>query len=295
MSSASSAAQKLRVGIIGLGRMGSAMAARLARQGHAVSGWTRSGVAPGKARDLGLIASPDSIAVVRASEIILLSLSDDDAVTSVIEELCRGDLAGKIIVDTSTVGPDTLRRQAGAIRRAGGGALDAPISGGPDLVAEGKAGLYIGGDASDVARFMPVAQALSNRIHHVGELGMGAAAKIVNNMMLMGYWETLKEALLVGKTAGLGLEKMLQILKDSPAASGAFLHRLPVILGQSDAVGFSVSGVVKDGALFERTASQYDIAIPAIAAAVASFRAYAATGHDHKDLATMVRAAYEDA
>ena len=295
MSPEPSAAQQLRVGILGLGRMGSAMAARLARQGHAVSGWTRSGIAPGKARDLGLAACPDIAAVAHPSDIILLSLSDDAAVTGVVGQLCRGDLTGKVIVDTSTVAPDTLPRQADAIRQAGGGALDAPISGGPDLVAEGKAGLYIGGDAADVARFMPVAQALSNRIHHVGKLGMGAAAKIVNNMMLMGYWETLREALLVGKSAGLGLEKMLEILKDSPAASGAFLHRLPVLLGQSNAVGFSVSGVVKDGAMFERTAARYGIATPAITAAVASYRAHAAKGHGEEDLATMARAAYDGA
>jgi 3-hydroxyisobutyrate dehydrogenase len=271
------------------------MAARLARQGHEVSGWTRSGVAPGRARDLGLAPGPDIAAVAHVSDIILLSLSDDAAVTGVVGQLCRGGLAGKLVVDTSTVGPDTLPRQADAIRQAGGGALDAPISGGPDLVAEGKAGLYIGGDAADVARFMPVAHALSNRIHHVGRLGMGAAAKIVNNIMLMGYWETLREALLVGKSAGLGLEKMLEILKDSPAASGAFLHRLPVLLGQSDAVGFSVSGVLKDGAMFERTAAGYGIATPAIAAAVASYRAHAAKGHGDEDLATMARAAYHGA
>ncbi len=295
MSTASSSASKPRVGIIGLGRMGAAMAARLSGQGHAVSGWTRSGLAPDKARTLGIAPAADIAAVATAADVILLSLTDDAAVTAVIEELCRGDLAGKVIADTSTVGPDTLRRQADAIRRAGGGALDAPISGGPDLIAEGKAGLYIGGDAAHVARFMPVAEALSNRIHHVGDLGAGAAAKIVNNLMLMGFWETLKEALTLGKRAGLGLDKMLEILKGSPAASGAFLHRMPVVLGQSDAVGFSVSGVVKDGAMFRRTAAQYGVKVPAIEAAFASYSAHLDKGNGEKDLATMVRAAYDDA
>jgi 3-hydroxyisobutyrate dehydrogenase len=173
--------------------------------------------------------------------------------------------------------------------------LDAPVSGGPDLIAEGKAGLYIGGEAEHVARFMPAAQALSNRIHHVGALGAGAAAKIVNNMMLMGFWETLREALLVGKSAGLGLEKMLEILKGSPAASGAFLHRLPVLLGESNAVGFSVSGVVKDGVMFRRTAAQYGVKVPAIEAAFAAYSAHQAKGNGEKDLATMVRAAYDEA
>lgn len=295
MSTAPSPHQKARVGIIGLGRMGSAIAARLAGQGHTVSGWTRSGLSPDKAGTLGIHAAADIAAVASAAEIILLSLTDDAAVTAVIEALCRGDLTGTVIVDTSTVAPDTLRAQAEAIKRAGGGALDAPVSGGPDLIAEGKAGLYIGGDAADVARFMPVAQALSNRIHHVGDVGAGAAAKIVNNMMLMGFWETLREALTLGKRAGLSLDKMLEILKGSPAASGAFLHRLPVLTGESEAVGFSVSGVVKDGVMFRRTAQQYGVAVPAIEAAFAAYSAHAAKGNGEKDLATMVRAAYDDA
>ena len=295
MSIAPSSQQKPRVGLIGLGRMGAAMAARLASQGHAVSGWTRSGLSPDKARALGVAPAADIAAVADDADVILLSLTDDAAVTAVVQALCRGDLTGTVIVDTSTVGPDTLRRQAEAIRRASGGALDAPISGGPDLIAEGKAGLYIGGDAAHVARFMPVAQTLSNRIHHVGDLGAGAAAKIVNNMMLMGFWETLKEALTLGKRAGLDLEKMLEILESSPAASGAFLHRMPVILGQTDVVGFSVSGVVKDGVMFRRTAEQYGVKVPAIEAAFASYQAHQAEGNGEEDLATMVRAAYDAA
>lgn len=295
MTAIESSNAKPSVGVVGLGRMGAAMAARLASQGHAVSGWTRSGLPADKARKLGITARPDIAAVAAAADIILLSLTDDAAVTAVIEELCRSDLASRVIVDTSTVAPDTLRGQADTIAKAGGGALDAPISGGPDLIAEGKAGLYIGGDAAHVARFMPVAQALSNRIHHVGDVGAGAAAKIVNNMMLMGFWETLREALTVGKRAGLGLEKMLEILKGSPAASGAFLHRLPVLLGESDAVGFSVSGVVKDGVMFRRTAQQYGVAVPAIEAAFAAYSAHQAKGNGDKDLATMVRAAYDEA
>lgn len=284
-----------RVGILGLGRMGRAMAARLAGQGFAVAGWTRSGLSPAAAGELGIAACADLAAAAAAADILLLSLSDDAAVIAVAQQLCRGDLGGKLIVDTSTVGPDTLRNQATAIAKAGGGALDAPISGGPDLVAEGKAGLYVGGDAAQVARFMPVAEALSNRIHHVGDLGAGAAAKIVNNMMLMGFWETLKEAVQLGKRAGLDLDRMLEILKGSPAASGAFLHRLPVLRGESDAVGFSVSGVVKDGIMFRRAAEQYGVQVPTIEAAFASYSAHAAKGNGEKDLATMVRAAYHDA
>jgi 3-hydroxyisobutyrate dehydrogenase len=284
-----------RVGILGLGRMGRAMAARLAQCGFEVAGWTRSGIAPDQARAWRIAAHARMDVMVAASDIVLLSLSDDAAVTEIVGQLVRGDLTGKLIVDTSTVSPDTLRRLAGAIGEAGGAALDAPISGGPDLVLAGKAGFYIGGAAADFERFRPVAEAMSNRVHHVGTLGEGAAAKIVNNMLLLGFWGCLKEAVQVGKRAGLSAETMMRFLSGSPAATPLLAQRVPVILGQSDEVGFTISGVVKDGAMFARTAGQYGIAVPAIEAALASYRACEGAGLGDADFAVMIRAAYGEA
>lgn len=295
MTSAQSRGKKPRISVLGLGRMGRAMAARLTGEGFAVAGWTRSGITDDSARDLRLTAYPDIRAAAAVADVILLSLSDDAAVSAVIEELTRCDLAGKLVVDTSTVSPDTLRRLAGAIAKAGGAPLDAPISGGPDMVLAGKAGFYVGGAAEHFERFLPVAQAMSNRIHHVGGLGEGAAAKIVNNMMLLGYWQCLKEAVQVGKRAGLKAEKMMEILSASPAASGAFVHRIPVILSQSDQIGFTVAGVVKDGVLIGRTAQQYGVPVPAMELALTSFQACKDAGHGDADLAVMIRTAYADA
>ena len=127
MNSKQSHSVSPRVGIVGLGRMGRAMAARLAQHGFEVAGWTRSGIAVDLARELRITPYLTIAETVAASDIVLLSLSDDAAVTEIVGQLVRGDLAGKLIVDTSTVSPDTLRRLAGAIGEAGGAALDAPI------------------------------------------------------------------------------------------------------------------------------------------------------------------------
>jgi len=268
------------------------MAARLSAQGCRVNGWTRSGIAPARAAELGLAACADIPALAAASGIVILSLLDDTAVAAMLDALARCDLSGRLIVETSTVAPETLRGREGAIRAAGGAAVDAPVSGGPDLIAEGRAGLYLGGADSDVARFMPVARLLADRIVPVGALGAGAAAKIINNMMLTGFWETLKEALQVGRRQGLSLEAMMEILLDSPAANAALRQRAPVVLGESDAVGFSVAGIVKDISLFVAAAERAGIEAPAIAAALDSFTAHRDSGHGAEDLATMVRAAY---
>lgn len=126
-------------------------------------------------------------------------------------------------------------------------------------------------------------------------MGDGAAAKIVNNMLLMGFWGSLKEAVQVGKRAGLSAETMMTFLAGSPAATPLLAQRVPVILGQSDAVGFTIAGVLKDGALFTRTARHYGVPTPAMEAALASYRACAEAGLGEADFAVMVRRAYRDA
>ena len=284
---------KERIGIVGLGRMGSAIAARLSAENYTVSAWSRSGIASARAAELGIVAHDELSALATSCDIIILSLIDDAAVDAVLAQLTGLDLAGKLLVETSTVSPDTLRGHAEAITKAGGCAIDAPVAGGPGMIAGGTVGLYIGGAAADVERFMPVAKILSNRILHVGGLGDGAAAKIVNNMMLVGYWQSLKESLLVGLEAGLSRETMIAVLSGSPAASGAFKARIPVILGESTDVGFSLAGAVKDARLVAATAAQYGVEIPAMRASLKSFEAALEKGLGETDLANMVRDATE--
>lgn len=286
--------EPIRIGIIGLGRMGRAMATRLASQGLPVTGWSRSGM-PAGLGDSGVAAASDLGSLLDSSDIILLALLDDTAVDAVVGTLETLNLAGKLIVDTSTVSPLTLRAHRPAVEKAGGRLVDAPISGGPEMLLAGKAGFYIGGAEEDFRRFLPVVEILSDRIHHVGDLGHGAVAKLMNNMMLSGMWESLKEALLLGGKAGLDRSRMIDVLSGSPAASPAMKGRLPVVLGETDAVGFPVSGVIKDVSVVRDFAAQIDVAIPAMKAALASFEGAAEAGFAEADLAAMVKLALDGA
>ncbi len=284
---------KPRIGIIGLGRMGSAMAARLAASGFPVIGWSRSGIPPDFTETADLAVDIPSLAA--ASDFIILALLDDAAVHAVAASLATRDLSGKLIVDTSTVSPLTLASHQAMVEQKGGRLLDAPISGGPEMLATGKAGFYIGGREEDFRRFLPVAEVLSDRIHHVGTLGHGAASKLINNMMLTGLWESLKEALQLGARAGLARDRMIEVLSGSPAASPAMKGRLPVVLGETDHVGFPVSGVVKDISVVRDYAAHLGVAIPAMKAALASFETAAGAGFADADLATMVKLALDEA
>jgi 3-hydroxyisobutyrate dehydrogenase-like beta-hydroxyacid dehydrogenase len=275
-----------RIGVIGLGRMGSALAERLATQGATVTGWTRSGrVDITGARVVGSLEE-----VVNASDVLILSLFDDAAVGDVLTQLARLDLTRRLIVETSTVAPAVLRDAAPAIETAGGRVIDAPISGGPEMVRAGTIGLFVGGAEEDVARFLPVAALLSPRVVPVGPLGAGYAAKIMNNVALGGAWQAMIESMRLGARLGLDLGTMVSILADSPATNPSFRTRIPKILGEDGEVGFPVSGVLKDQDLFLRIAESVGTSLPALSAARASFGHAAAQGHGDADLARVITA-----
>jgi len=187
-----------RVAVLGLGRMGSAIAVRLAGAGMRVTGWNRS------PRSVGGVPVAASLAeAVEEADVLVLSLFDDAAVREVLGLLAALPLSGRLVADTSTVAPDVMPGAAPALEAAGAAAVDAPISGGPEMVAAGRAGMFLGGAPEDVGRLAPIAAHLAAQAPHVGPLGAGAAAKVVNNMVLCGMWQTLKEALLTGTTAGV--------------------------------------------------------------------------------------------
>ena len=283
--------QKEIIGICGVGRMGSAMAKRLAEKGFKLVLWSRSGVTNDFADKHGAEIALSPAALAYKADIVITSLIDDSAVEAVLGKLVETSLPGKLVVEASTVSPVTLRKYSERIKAKGGSAIDAPFSGGPEMVLSGKAGIYIGGATVDFERFNPVAEALSDRIHHAGSLGAGAAAKVVNNMMLCGYWEVLKEALLTGKQAGLSVEKMLEILLASPGGSPALRTRAPRILGEDSSVGFPVKGAIKDATLFSDVADSFGVETPAIDAALDSYKACFDAGHGDEDLSAMVRTA----
>jgi len=128
-----------RIGIIGLGRMGSAIAQRMAAEGGSVLGWTRSGRAVE-----GVENAQDIEALVAKSDTLILSLLDDAAVAATLDTLMALDLKGKQIVETSTVVPDLLIDRIAHFTAKGATAVDAPISGGPELVLAGNCGIFIG-------------------------------------------------------------------------------------------------------------------------------------------------------
>ena len=278
-----------RIGVVGLGRMGWALAERFAGQGCEVVGWTRSGFESSKAEESGFAPSETLGELVSSSDIVFLSLFDEIAVRDVLGQLAVLDLERKLIVETSTVSPNVCRQLESSINAAGGALIDAPISGGPEMVRSGDMGLFIGGSDVDVARFMPVAELGSNRIAHVGPLGAGAAMKIVNNVALAGAFQAACEALELGDAMGLDLATMLPVLAAGPGTTPMFKARVGKISGEDKEVGFALNGVVKDGAVFLGAARDHGVETPAMAALAERAQDAFDAGFGDEDAAVMIR------
>ena len=248
-----------RIAVVGLGRMGRAIAERLAGMGVEVTGWTRSGATS----EVYSVASTLAEAVER-SDIVMTSLLDAPAVRAVLRQLSALDLSDKLVVETSTVSPAVVRELEGRIKDAGGRLMDAPISGGPETVVAGTAGFYLGGAPTDVERFTPFARHLSDRVVEIGPLGAGAAAKLVNNTAMAGAFHAIIDAMQLGKAMGLTLETMLSFLKESPGTTPMFRARIPKIIGDDETIGFAIQTALTNTELFLETAESFNVALPEI-------------------------------
>ncbi len=277
-----------RIGVIGLGRMGTTIAQRFQLQGHHVLGWTRSG----RTVD-GIEAAADIPALAAASDTLILSLLDDDAVATVLYQLIACDLTGKQIIDTSTVIPDILKNRVDHINAKGGSAVDAPISGGPELVLAGACGIFIGGDADAASHAKATLSAISNRIFHVGPLGTGLVMKVINNGMIQAYFAGLAEMMPLAKRAGLPMETAMRILCGGPAGMPMIADRLPKVLGEDPTVGFAMSAVAKDNDVFRRVVGSFGLDAPILAIAGEQQKQVLAAGLADADPAAMIPFAYD--
>lgn len=280
-----------RVALLGLGRMGQAMAERLLTAGFTltVHNRTRQRADALLARGASWAESPAALA--SGADLILTILTDDRAVERVYlgeRGLLTVEVAGKLFVEMSTIRTATIARLHGAIERRGARLLDAPVSGTVEPARRGELLAMVGGAAEDLERAQPVLEQFCRRIAHMGPSGAGTTMKLVLNMPMAVFWAALAEALAIGTQHGLQLEKMLEVFLDSPVALPALRAKAPLLLGAEHEVAFDVTGVRKDLLAMIATGQDVGVPTPAGAAALAHFAAATAAGYGERDLVFVV-------
>jgi 3-hydroxyisobutyrate dehydrogenase len=194
---------------------------------------------------------------------------------------------GTVLVDLSTIDPDTWKDVARAAGERGLACLDAPVSGGPAEAADGRLVFLVGGEAAVLERCRPILAALGSEIHHVGPLGSAQVVKIVNNVMSVGNVAIAAEAMVLGVKAGLDPQRLFDILSTSGGRSHHFLKRFPHVLAGDFAPRFSIALSRKDLGLAARLAESLGVPMLTTAVVRQVYEAAAAAGLDGQDMAAV--------
>lgn len=276
----------MKIGLAGLGKMGTAMGLRLIEQGHALTVWNRTPGRAGALVEKGAkeAKTPDGLAA--GNDVVITMVFDDAAVEDVYsgrDGILSADVSGKVLVDMSTVRPQTARKVAAAAKVKGAGFLDAPVGGSVNPARDGKLLVLVGGEAADFAKAKPVLEALGRRVEHCGPNGAGTLMKLAVNLPLMVYWEALGEAMTLGEAAGLDPARTLDILRDTSGTNRVMEQRIPAILkGIANeplpVPTFSVAGIAKDSELMVEVLRDLGADAPVIAATAGAYSACAADG-----------------
>jgi 3-hydroxyisobutyrate dehydrogenase-like beta-hydroxyacid dehydrogenase len=223
----------MRVGFVGLGAMGAGIVPRLLNAGHRVTGWNRS---PEKAAPLlkaGMTWVDTPRAVAEQSELIFSIVTDAPAVRAVAlgkDGILSGLGADSIYLDMSTIAPDASRAISREFAKAGRTMLDAPISGSPVTLAQGRASIMVGGDRAAFERAQPVLLDIAARATFIGESGLAAQMKLAVNLLLMVEVIAFGEAIALAEKGGVAREIAVDAVLNSVAASPVLGYRGPFIL-----------------------------------------------------------------
>lgn len=269
----------MRVGICGTGKMGSAMAERLAEQGHEITVWNRTRERAQPLIDQGMAFADNPAALAAVCEAVIVIVIDDKAVTEVYEGvggLATQPLDGTLIIEMSTIRPAKSEQLAAVVAKAGGRYVECPVGGTVQPARNGQLLGLAGGDAADVAKARPLLEQLCRRLEHVGPVGAGAAMKLAVNLPLVVYWEAVGEALAIAESAGIDLAQAADILGDTSGTIKVAPGRLPGIAkavhdDAPAAAGFSLAGMAKDLAVMSEVAADRHIGAPVADAARTAF------------------------
>lgn len=280
------------IGVIGLGAMGNRIATVLLDSGHAVIVHDVSPVAIERAAEAGATPADSAAEVGAAASVVLLSLPQPEHVVAAVadkEGLLSRPADGLVIVDTSTVDPETTRHLAEKASEAGAEYLDAPVLGRPDGC--GQWTLPVGGspEALEIAR--PALEPLASGVTHVGQSGAGHAIKLLNNLMFGAINAITVEAFAIAARAGVSPETFFHTVSNSGAAtvSGLFRELGPKIIERDFSPTFTTDLLYKDISLAADMAE--DAGVPIIVGdSVKTLTGLARTaGYGEKDTSAVLK------
>jgi len=216
----------VKVGFIGVGNMGGPMCRNIVKKSnHQVTVFDLNPAAVKTCTDLGATAAKSVADVTRGADVVMTSLpmpKDVEAVTLGDNGILATIAKGQTYIDLSTNAPSMVKKIGAAMAAKGIAMLDAPVSGGTTGAEAATIAIMVGGDRQVFDDALPVLQSFSANVIHMGGLGTGTVAKLVNNMLAFCNAAAAAEGLMLGVTAGLDPQKLIQVVTNSSGNSNAF-------------------------------------------------------------------------
>ena len=285
-----------KIGFMGLGIMGAPMAANLVRAGYEVTGYARSSSSKERLVEAGGKPADSIEEAVAGADVVITMLPDSPEV----EEVVLGDngvlaSAGPdlLLIDMSTIAPETSVAVAKRAQESGARVLDAPVSGGEPGAIEGTLSIMVGGDAETFEEARPILEHLGKTIVHVGEHGAGQTVKAANQLLVAGIIGLVSEAIVLLEASGVDGERGLEVLAGGLAGNTVLDRKAASMLAREFKPGFRIDLHHKDMGIALATARTAGVSLPVtgvVAQLVASARAMGHGSLDHSALLSVIEA-----
>jgi 3-hydroxyisobutyrate dehydrogenase len=280
----------MKAGMIGLGAMGIGMARNIAKAGYLVGVYNRSSAkAQSLAEELNVIAYNQPEELAANVDIVLICVSADQDVLAMVEAIALTVKPGAVVVDMSTVSSDTARQAAVMLAEKQAAFLDAPVSGGVEGAKNGTLAMMVGGDDATLEKALPVLEAMTRCIMHMGATGSGQATKAVNQIMGAGINQAVTEALAFAQAQNLPMEKVIEVISGGASGNWFLQHRGSTMTRGIFAPGFKLGLHHKDLKICQRMAQQSGTSATLIDMTVADYERLMAEGYGDEDISALYR------
>jgi len=274
----------MRVAFLGLGIMGRPMAANLVKAGHEVTTWNRSA---GKEIE-GARAAATPREAAEGAEVVWVCVSDTAAVEQVLfgENGAEGGLqAGTIVVDSSTISPAATADFARRVAERGAEYVDAPVTGSKVGSESGQLIFMAGGNEATLEKLKPLWSAMGKNLFRMGDVGMGQAAKLGMNLMIVLIYEGFAEALALTGKLGVKPDALMPLIQASMVRSGVIDYKAPFVLRRDFSPNFPLRLMYKDIQLMLEAAKEQRVKLPGLETVAEIYEIAAEEGQDNLDYA----------
>ena len=285
-----------KIGFIGLGTMGLPMAANLLKAGYDVIAYNRTQEKVEKIVSQGGRAAVSAAEVAESSDVVFTMLTADRAVEEIVfgeKGIIKGAKARQIVIDCSTISPNTSIKLAQELGKLGIEVLDAPVTGSEPQAIEGILTFMVGGKKEVFEQCIPLFETMGKNAFYMGENGAGSYTKLANNTMAAINLLSLTEAITMATKAGIDPELFIKVVSGGGARSGMIDNKAPKILNRDFHANFATVLMYKDLGLATNIAAQLQVPVPVLSLVKEMLQMAILKGYANEDMCSVIKC-YEE-